>query len=42
MASYHATKFGGQRHCGSAGIFFLVAEEQDYTCLLKSAIAAYL
>ena len=42
MASYHAIKFGGQRHCGSGGMIFLVAEEPDSTCLLKPTIAVYL
>ena len=32
MVSHHPAKLGGHRHCGSGGIMFLVAEEQNSTC----------
>ena len=38
MVRHHPVKFGGHRHCGSGDIMFLVVEEQDSTCLLKSTI----
>ena len=38
--SHQLAKFGGHRHCGS-GNMFLVVEEQDSTCSLKSAITVF-
>ena len=37
MFSHHPAKFGDIRH-RSSGDMFLMVEEQDFTCLLKSAI----
>ena len=37
MLRHHPAKFGGYRHCGSEDKF-LVIEEQDSTCLLKSVV----
>ena len=31
MVSHHFAKFGGQKHCVSGDIIFLVVEEQDCT-----------
>ena len=38
MFSHHPAKFGDIRHRSSGDIMFLMVEEQDFTCLLKSAI----
>ena len=29
MVSHHPAKFGEHRHCGSGGLMFLVAEEEN-------------
>ena len=41
MVSHHPAKLGDYNHCGSKDIKFLVAEEQDSTCLRKSTITSY-
>ena len=38
--SHQPAKFGGHRHCNSNDIF-LVAEKQDSTCVLNSAIIIF-
>lgn len=38
MVSHHLAKSAGHVQSGSGDLVFLVVEEQDFTCLLKSAI----
>ena len=42
MVSEHPARFDVHKHCGSGDITFVVVEEQDSTCSLKSAITVYL
>ena len=42
MVSHHPTKVGGNSHCSSGDIMFLVDEEQGFKCSTKSAITVYL
>ena len=32
MVRHHPSKFGGNSHCGSGDIMFVVAKGQDSTC----------
>ena len=41
IVGHQPAKFGGHRHCSCRGKTFLVVEEQDSTCSLKS-ITVYL
>ena len=38
MVSHNSAKFGARRHSVNGDIAFLLVEEQDSTCSLKSAI----
>ena len=42
MVGHQPAKFGGHRQYGCRGITFLIVEEQDSTCSIKSAITVYL
>ena len=42
MESPHPTKFGDHKYCSRADTMFLMFEEQNSTCLFKSAITIYL
>ena len=40
IISHHSAKFGGHIKCSGGDIAFLMTEEQDYKCSLKSVITA--